>query len=65
MEKIRTVPKVGEIFVATIEGVGEKGDGVAKKNGFVVFVPGTETGDNVKIRITKVLNKFAFAEVLE
>lgn len=55
--------KVGEEVDVTIEAVGAKGDGIAKKEGFVIFVPNTSTGDNVKIRITKVLSNVAFAEV--
>ena len=55
--------KVGEEVDVTIEAVGAKGDGIAKKEGFVIFVPNTSTGDNVRIRITKVLNNVAFAEV--
>jgi len=56
--------KVGEEIDVTIEAVGEKGDGIAKKNGFVIFVPGVQQGDVVKIRITKVFRKMAFAEVI-
>lgn len=48
-----------------IEAMGEKGDGIAKKQGFVIFVPGAKIGDYVKIRITKVLAKVCFAEVLQ
>ncbi len=55
--------RVGEEVDVTIEAVGAKGDGIAKKEGFVIFVPNTSTGDNVKIRITKVLSNVAFAEV--
>lgn len=55
--------KVGEEVDVTIEAVGAKGDGIAKKEGFVIFVPNTSTGDNVRIRITKVLSNVAFAEV--
>lgn len=55
--------KVGEEIEVTIEAVGEKGDGIAKKNGFVIFVPGVKAGDKVRIRITKVLRKVGFAEV--
>jgi predicted RNA-binding protein with TRAM domain len=47
-----------------IESVAEKGDGVAKKQGFVIFVPGTKVGDKVKIRVKKVAKKVAFAEVI-
>ena len=47
-----------------IEAVGEKGDGIAKKDGFVLFVPGTKQGDNVRIKVTRVLPKVGFAEVV-
>jgi len=56
--------KVGEELDVTIEAVGEKGDGVAKKNGFVLFVPGVKEGQQVRIRVTKVLRKVGFAEVV-
>ena len=56
--------KVGEELDVTIEAVGEKGDGIAKKNGFVLFVPGVKEGQQVKIRVTKVLRKVGFAEVV-
>lgn len=61
----RFVPvKVGEELDIRIEAVGEKGDGIAKKNGFVLFVPNTKEGDNVKIKVTKVLRRVGFAEVV-
>src|SRR3989304_7957426 len=56
--------RVGEELDVTIEAVGEKGDGVAKKNGFVLFVPGVKAGQQVRIRVTKVLRKVGFAEVV-
>jgi predicted RNA-binding protein with TRAM domain len=55
--------KVGDELDVKIEAVGEKGDGIAKKNGFVIFVPGAKEGSTVKIRITRVLKKMAFSEV--
>ena len=55
--------KEGEVYEVTIEGVGGKGDGIAKVKGFVLFVPGTQKGDFVKIRVTKVLRNMGFAEV--
>ncbi|MBI4449153.1 TRAM domain-containing protein [Candidatus Woesearchaeota archaeon] len=56
--------KVGEELDVTIEAVGEKGDGIAKKSGFVIFIPGVKQGQTVRIRITKVLSKVGFAEVV-
>ena len=40
--------KVGEELDVKIEAVGEKGDGIAKVKGFVLFVPNTNEGDEVK-----------------
>ncbi|HLG24951.1 MAG TPA: TRAM domain-containing protein [Candidatus Nanoarchaeia archaeon] len=56
--------KVGDEIDVKIEAVGEKGDGIGKVSGFVIFVPGTEVGKTYKIRITRVLQKVAFAEVI-
>ena len=53
---------VGEELDVRVEAVGEKGDGVAKVKGFVLFVPGTQAGENCKVRVTKVLQKVGFAE---
>lgn len=40
-------------------------DGVARIDGLVVFVPGTQPGDHVRIRITERANRFAKAVVVE
>lgn len=55
---------VGDELEVKIEAVGEKGDGIAKKDGFVLFVPNTKEGQEVRIRVTKVLRKVGFAEVV-
>ena len=56
--------KVGDEIDVKIEAVGEKGDGIAKKDGFVLFVPNTNEGDEVKVKVTKVLRRVGFAEVV-
>ena len=56
--------RVGEELDVRIEAVGEKGDGIARKKGFVLFIPNTKEGDEVRIRVTKVLRKVGFAEVI-
>ena len=55
---------VGDEIELKIEAVGEKGDGIAKVKGFVIFVPGVKQGETVKVRITKVLRKVGFGEVV-
>lgn len=54
----------GEEYDVTIEAVGEKGDGIAKVNGFVLFVANTNAGERKRVKITKVLAKVGFAEVV-
>lgn len=56
--------KVGEVLDVKIESVGAKGDGVAKVKGFVLFVPGVQEGQEVKVKVTRVLRKAGFAEVV-
>jgi len=54
--------KVGDELEVTIEAIAQKGDGLAKVQGFVVFVPGVSQGEQVKIRITDVRGRHAIAE---
>jgi predicted RNA-binding protein with TRAM domain len=59
----RNVPvKEGETYTVTIEDMGRGGDGIARVEGFVVFVPETQKGETVNVKITAVKSKFAFAE---
>jgi predicted RNA-binding protein with TRAM domain len=56
--------KVGEEFEVKIESMSKRGDaGVAKVEGLVIFVAGTNVGDTAKIRITKVGRGYATAEI--
>lgn len=61
----RVPVSVGEELDVTIEAVGEKGDGIAKKDGFILFVPGVKQGDRVRIKVNKVLKKVGFADVIK
>jgi predicted RNA-binding protein with TRAM domain len=55
----------GETYEVKIEDVGKDGDGIARIEGFVVFVSGAKLGDEVKIRINSIRRNFAFAEVVQ
>jgi len=55
----------GKVYDAKIEDMGREGDGLARIENFVVFVPGTKVGDQVKVRITKVLRRMAIGEVVK
>ncbi len=56
--------KVGDEVEVKIEAVGAKGDGIAKKDNFVIFVKGAKEGDTVKVRITEVKARSATGEVI-
>lgn len=56
--------KEGEEHEVTIDAVGSRGDGIAKVNNFVIFVPGVQAGQTVRVRITSVRERFATAEVV-
>ena len=55
---------MGEEYDVKIESMSKRGDsGVARVQGLVIFVAGTNVGDSVKVRITKVGRGFATAEL--
>lgn len=55
----------GEEHIGTVESVGEKGDGIVRVRGFVVFVPGVSKGEYIKVKIQKVLPKVSFGILVE
>ncbi|WP_406657420.1 TRAM domain-containing protein [Methanolobus sp. ZRKC2] len=57
--------EAGEKYDVTIEDIAKEGDGIARVSGFVIFVPGTQVGDEVTIEVTKVMRKFAFGQLAE
>lgn len=54
----------GEEYEVTVEAIGRRGDGIAKIENFIIFVPGTKTDDHVKVKITGVGGSFATASVV-
>ena len=56
--------KVGDEVDVTIEAQASKGDGIAKKDGFVIFVKDAKQGQSVRIRITDVRARFALGELI-
>jgi len=57
--------RAGDELEVGIEGTGREGDGIAKVEGFTLFVPGTEPGEEVRVTVTDVKPRFGFAERLE
>lgn len=57
--------KEGMQYEVDIKELSRRGDGLARIEGFVVFVPNTRPGDHVKIQITQVRDRFAIGEKAE
>ena len=57
--------KVDEEYEVDVTETSQRGDGIARIDGLVVFVPNTKPGDHVRIRITRISRKFAEAELVE
>lgn len=65
MSENETKPvSVGDEKEVTIEAVGRKGDGIAKIDSFVIFVPGAKEGQRVRVKINKVLNNVGFGDIV-
>jgi len=57
--------EVGKEYDVTISDTSRRGEGIAKIDGFVIFVPGTKMGQSARITVTRVSDRFASGEVVE
>ena len=57
--------KKNKEYIVDIIDNGYEGEGIAKINDFVIFIPGTIKGEKVKILIVKVTSSHAFGKVVE
>ena len=56
--------KTGDEVDVDISEVSRKGDGVARIEGYVVFVPNAKQGERKRIRIIQIRPNFAMGEVI-
>jgi predicted RNA-binding protein with TRAM domain len=56
--------EIGKEYDVKIEETSRRGEGIARIKGLVTFVPNAKTGENVRIRITRISRRFAEAEVV-
>src|SRR5712692_2011714 len=56
--------ETGKEYDVSITEVSRKGDGIARVEGFVIFVKGGQVGQNAKVKITQVGGRFATADVV-
>ncbi|MFH0973166.1 MAG: TRAM domain-containing protein [Candidatus Micrarchaeota archaeon] len=54
--------KEGEEYDVQITDVSRRGDGIAKIQGFIIFVSGSVKGEACRVRVKSVARKFAIGE---
>jgi len=57
--------EVGKEYDVTISDVSRRGDGIAKIDGFVIFVAGAKQGQQVRIKVTQVSNRYASGQLVD
>lgn len=57
--------EVGKEYNVSISDTSRRGEGIAKVDGFVIFVAGTKLGQNVRIKVTQVSERFASGQVVQ
>lgn len=56
--------EVGNEYEMHITERGSRGDGIARIQGFVIFVKGGKAGQNLKVKIISVGDRFATGEII-
>jgi 23S rRNA (uridine2552-2'-O)-methyltransferase len=54
--------RVGDRLTVEVVDEGEDGDGVAKVEGFTLFIPGGDPGETVEVGVTDLKPRYGFAE---
>jgi predicted RNA-binding protein with TRAM domain len=54
--------EVGKVYDLEVTDTSKRGEGVAKYEGLVVFIPGAKPGQSLKVKITRVGPRFAIGE---
>jgi len=56
--------ELGKEYDVDIQEISRRGEGIARIEGFIIFVPDTRPGDRVTVKITRTSPRFAEAEVV-
>ncbi|ALG82970.1 RlmE family RNA methyltransferase [Halanaeroarchaeum sulfurireducens] len=63
--RLTTELREGDELDVEITDIGDEGDGIASVDGYTLFVPGTDPGEELTVRVTDVKPRFGFAEPLD
>lgn len=56
--------EIGKEYDVDIEDISRLGQGIARIEGFVIFVPDAKPGGRVRVKITRISRRFAEAKVV-
>ena len=56
--------EVGKEYEVEVTEISRKGDGIARVQGFVVFVGNATVGNKIRIKVTEVADRFAKATIV-
>ncbi|MBS7649242.1 MAG: TRAM domain-containing protein [Candidatus Bathyarchaeia archaeon] len=56
--------ELGKEYDVDVREVSRKGDGVARIQGLVTFIPNAKPGDHIRVKITRIGRRFAEAEIV-
>lgn len=66
MSSFHAPVREGDERELTVQTTGDEGDGIAKvERGYVIIIPDTDPGDEVKVTVTDVFDSFAFGRVVQ
>ncbi len=54
---------VGKTYEVDINEITGKGDGIARVQGFIVFIENGKIGNKIKVKVTEVADRFAKATI--
>ena len=57
--------EMGKEYNVTVKEISRRGDGIAKIQGFIIFIPETEIGEQIRIRVAMVSSRHATAERIQ
>lgn len=55
----------GKVYEVRIDAQGSKGDGIARKDKYTIYVPNASIGDIVLVKIKKISGNLAFGDMIE
>jgi translation initiation factor 2 subunit 2 len=56
--------EVGKVYEVHIQDLGKKGDGIARIDKYIIFIPGTSKGTTVKVKIENITGTNAFGHLV-